>query len=71
MFKNCSFNSLENFLGPPVDNFVKSTRRYDGVIFCKMSVLSMLAYPDLHMSVSPAILKISTKQKGENSWHMT
>jgi hypothetical protein len=35
-----------------------------------MSDLSMINYPDLHLSVRPVILK-SQQQKGENSWHMT
>jgi hypothetical protein len=66
--KLLTLKSLQNFDVPPVDNFVKSTRRYDYVIFTTMSDLSISNYPDLHMSVSPAILKISTQQKEGISW---
>jgi len=61
--KRLTLNSLKIFDVPPVDNFVKSTRRYDYMIFTTMSDLSISNYPDLHMSVSPAILEISTQQK--------
>ena len=61
--KRLTLNSLKIFDVPPVDNFVKSTRRYDQVIFPTMSDLSISNYPDLHMSVSPAILKFQQTKR--------
>jgi hypothetical protein len=63
--KRLTLNSLKIFDVPPVDNFVKSTRRYDYVIFTTMSDLYISNYPDLHMSVSPAILKFQHNRKKE------
>ncbi len=61
--KRLTLNYLKIFDVPPVDNFVKSTHLYDYVIFTTMSDLSISNYPDLHMSVSPAILKFQQQKE--------